>query len=290
MADILGQDDSEDSFENHLQRKSIEWQNPLDSPTNVHDVVVSLSSGQNSQDETGPSIPSESAEPVDAASQEARDIQTANRSAQMATERETQIHVHKHPVAGTYITESTVEFTVDDEFLKLRSESRSIGVTEMTSEAIIDRYHKLERQLKLIKYQQMGLRDALEELLKAETYGERQRILELDRKYMVQARKSDKPKKDKAPSKNQGEARIKALVASGFTEEQARTMVLSGGASSSSSSSKTESLAPTTAGQKAARKLFDLKFNREVIEQHLTTQKLLDDSTKLYLDKLYSQE
>jgi hypothetical protein len=124
-------------------------------------------------------------------------------------EQQTQLHV-RGKEGYQYITETVAPSTVDEEWKKVFIESYKMGVTSMSAEQIVTRFHDLERTIYLIRAQQQGIRLSLEDVLQATSIAERIRVMEMDKKLKIRAvrksadpegRKGSKPKTEASKAK-----------------------------------------------------------------------------------------
>lgn len=132
-------------------------------------------------------------------------------------EQETKLTLHNHPIVGSYTTETSQPITYDDELKHIYFETIRVSVAEQTAEEIVERFHKLERAVQMIRMQQQGLRVSLEEVLKARTWKDREAIMELDRKHRAKVNKKQADKIAKGGDKKSsgmavaGRAKTKAM-------------------------------------------------------------------------------
>jgi hypothetical protein len=248
LDDILsGVDELERSFEDYLTEKTKCIPLSEMRPTNVVDAEAHFSKEPNS-------ATAETSNTSDTSSANA--AESDNHVAPLMTdERGVKLTLHKHPIAGSYVTETTEAYSVDEEWQKVFAETHQIAVVDMTAEQIIQRYHTLDRTVFLIRAQQNGLRVGLEEVLKAETWQERNRLLEMDRKYKVRLSK-------KAVETSRSEAR--------------------------SNRGKPSSKTGKSKGAKTADTLHSMMMDQGAIERLLQQQGLLDEATQAYVKKLFA--
>lgn len=169
-------------------------------------------------------------------------------------EHQTKLDVRRHEIAGSYIQEEQVTIQHSDEWKEMFKRSYVIGVTELTPEKIIERFHELEHTVYLIRAQQGGLRLSLADLLKTKNAAERERLLELESTLKRQANRR---------------------------------------ASGKSTSKKAKSSA-SKAGKSKQTKLIDtfidnLGFDKAATEAHLRKANLLDSSAQDYINSRFAK-
>jgi hypothetical protein len=176
----------------------------------------------------------------------------------VASEHETKLTIHNHPIVGSYTTETSAPITYDAELKAIYFDTIKLAVADMTAEEIVERFHKLERSVQMIRMQQQGLRVSLEEVLKARTWKDREAIMELDRKHRARV------------NKKQADKAAKGETAAG-----------AGRKPSSLGRVKTK-------GMKTADTLKSIGMDREAVATKLKSLNLHDDGVEAYLSKLFS--
>lgn len=173
-------------------------------------------------------------------------------------ELETKLTLHTHPIIGSYYTETAQPIVYDEELKAMFFDSKGEAVSTMTAEAVVELTHKLERAVQMIRMKQMGLRVALEELLQARTWKEREQIMELDRKHRAKVNKRQSEKTEKA-----------------------------GKAGSSAKGSIAAAGRGKTKGMKTADTLKSLMMDKAATIKTLQGQNLWDSVTEAHVEKLY---
>lgn len=245
--------DDLNDFDSYLRNREAQWQVPVsemkvtDTSTLDKDVAGATESSSSDSSSTETDVEEQ---------QHAVSV-----SARNAEELATKLKLHEHAIVGTYVTEEKVPFTqegIDAEWQKMFIQSRQIGVTECTAEQIIERFHGLDRTVFLIRAQQQGLRLALEEVLATKSYADREKLLEMDRKFKAKANRA----------------------ASGSTKQKV-AREKSGQTLAKASKGKSK-------GAKGADTFKMLGFDKVTTEKNLKDQNLLDESTQAYVNKLFA--
>lgn len=172
-------------------------------------------------------------------------------------ERETEYKLHTHPIVGTYVTEESVAWRLDQEAFDLFTNMRQTAVTDITLEEIIERIHKMTRSYKLIRIAQQGLISGMAERLA--------KMNEVDRaKYQEMHRE--------AALKNSTRTRI----------ERVRKKAAQQGGEIKA--------APKKAGKTPLQKRVDFfrssGYSKEYVINHMKEAKHLDAALGAYIDKL----
>lgn len=271
-SDILSDADGSDrevDFEEYLRTRRSAWRE-VSQTTELTEPLVSSPEDKSAGDAE------ESSEAEQSSGVIGHDESLLSPSARGAVNQQTVLVTHKHPVVGSYVTETLVPARVDPEYTKIAQmtyehpeESIPILIEHVIKatfttrfsmpakpEEVIEHFHKIERCIFLLRAQQGTLRGSiLEDMLAAETTARRQELLDLDakerakqgRKAASSAGKSDKPKTPKG------------LAKSGKSK-----------------------------GHKAADQLMSLGFDQATLEKNLKAQGLLDESTTAYVAKLFA--
>lgn len=192
MAHFDGQDfhlDDEVDFEDYLKEKDTKWTltNPSDmriSPIPAKDVEENLSTVQSLPDETESSSTINVDNVVDG-----------------LRERQTRVEIRTHKIIGTYTVEEDEVLPVDSEWKHIYINTQQIAVTELKGtpmeklQAIVERINLRTRDILLINAELHGLSWAKEHFLKDLNESERAVLREMDRKYKVKARTTEKTAK-----------------------------------------------------------------------------------------------
>lgn len=259
LDELLGVEEAQPDFENFLKRKAETWK--ADPITNLSELEI-----LESLEHPLPKAESKSAPDAEASSDTTSDstgiVETGNLEslpfALGADGRTTELQVHTHPIVGTYITEVVADAKVDEDWKRTYIKTYEIAVVEMTPEQVIHKFHELERMIYLMRAQQQALRGpVLEQLLRAETAQERERLLDLDRK-----------ERNKSQKRAKGEVKPKK-AASGVTKPSSKT-----------GKSKL---------QKSIDTLHGLGMTRIATEAKLRASNMWDDSLVSYLDSLFGK-
>jgi|ERR1051325_4060276 hypothetical protein len=178
-------------------------------------------------------------------------------------DKATELRLHSHAIVGAYVTEATIELKVDEEWKRVFIETHAVSVQELTAEQVIERFHKLERTVFLIRAQQQGLRLALGDLLALRNAKDRSALLEMERELRLQ---NNRKAKDKVKKQRESKGEPK-----------------SGTTAKASSAGKGKSK-----GEKTADTLKSLMMDKPSMIQLIKTQNLWDDRVSAYVDKLFA--
>ena len=250
--DVLESLQSE-SFEDYLSGKAKEW---TSTSNNAQDIIRELKVVKLNDEDVRAVEAGSSGETSASEVGETLSIDASPNVQGVANEFTTKLVLHTHPIVGSYVTEVQEPIIYDEEMRNVYFESIKVIVEEMTAEQAIERRHKLERAVQLIRMQIQGISVGLEELLKARTWKDREALLELDRKHRASVNRKATAKGEKAK-------------AAGKT-----------------------SIASASKGKTKAMKSIDtfksLMMDAAAIEIQLSTLGLLDDGARAYLKKVFA--
>lgn len=240
------------AFEEYLSRKVVECASKTDVVSEMRELVSENTSGSEVANV-------KAADAVEASSNSEASptgvvgFDSSAAANGVVNEQQVKLVLHNHPIIGSYTTEVSEPFIYDDEMKHIYFETINVAVSSMTAEQIIERRNRLNRDVQLIRMQQQGLHVALEDVLKARSWKEREQLMEMDRKYRVQANKKVKAKAEKSGS--------------------------------SSSIAKAASKGKTKA-MKAVDTFKSMLMDAEGIRHKLTELKMMDEATEAYIKKV----
>lgn len=252
--------DDLNDFESFLRERDKQWSKPaqelkptdlqaipkLDETYEIRDVVdaVENSNGSTKSIETVASIQVTTSTSVDVVASAVEPV----------SEREVEVKVHTHPIVGTYVTEESVAWRLDPAVLEMFTKTRQIAINDLSLEQIIERIHKIERAVKLLRVQEQGLNSAMAEKISKLNDADREKYREMNRKEGL---------------KNQTRTRIE------------RTKKAAGGSAA---------VKPRPVGKSASAKQVDMfkknGYTKDAVIEHMKTTKRLDAPTLAYIEKL----